>query len=320
MEELRCPFVSALNPGTEAAHRRTSEWASRFGLIRNASVERQVANEQFTWLVGRFFPWAPQRELDLMSDFTSWLFWHDDVCDETALGEDPDALSRQFEALFGILTRRGPVRAGEPFDCAFADLRDRFETVAPSHAWFTRFATSVQQYFDGCVWEASNRRDRLVPNVEAYIRMRRFACGMYIYLDFVELAMRAELPLVVRGHGDVARLGQIANHVAAWHNDLFSLGKELAFGDVHNLVVVLAKERAVDLAEARRMAVASCNEEVEAFEVIAGRLPSFGVRVDPTVATYKQGLGALMRGNLDWSVATGRYQQALGAAGGGAVG
>jgi hypothetical protein len=49
----------------------------------------QVATERFTWLVGGFYPWAHERELELISDFTSWLFWHDDLCDETTLGEDP---------------------------------------------------------------------------------------------------------------------------------------------------------------------------------------------------------------------------------------
>src|SRR6476619_7267280 len=92
MEELRCPFESALNPGTEAAHRHTRDWAVGHGLVCNANIERQVATEQFTGLVGRLYPRAARTELELISDFTSWLFWHDDVCDETALGEDPAAL------------------------------------------------------------------------------------------------------------------------------------------------------------------------------------------------------------------------------------
>jgi 5-epi-alpha-selinene synthase len=57
---------------------------------------------------------------------------------------------------------------------------------------------SVQQYFEGCVWEAVNRRLGSVPSVDLYMDMRPFAGGMYIYRDFVELVARAELPLVVR--------------------------------------------------------------------------------------------------------------------------
>lgn len=71
MEQLRCPFVSALNPATEAVHRQTRQWAESFGLVSCEKVERQVATEKFTWLVGRFFPKAQLKELALISDFTS---------------------------------------------------------------------------------------------------------------------------------------------------------------------------------------------------------------------------------------------------------
>jgi 5-epi-alpha-selinene synthase len=309
MDELHCPFVSLLNPATELAHRRTRAWAERFELLLDASVRRQVATEQFTWLVGRFFPWAPTRELELISDFTSWLFLHDDVCDETALGHDPRALADQFDWLMGILTRRRPPRPGQPFDAALADLRDRFEEAAPSWAWFTRFVTAVQQYFDGCVWEANNRAQGVAPPIDVFVCMRPFAGGMYIYLDFIELVLRAELPLVVRGHEDILRLRQATLNVACWHNDLFSLEKELARSDVHNLVVVLARETSADLAEARAVAVARCNAEVQLFEEVAGRLRPFGAAAQPLVVQYRDSLGALMRGNLDWSLSTRRYRR-----------
>jgi hypothetical protein len=305
---LRCPFVSFLNPGTELAHQRTRAWAERFQLLSDADVRQRVATERFTWLVGRFFPWAPTRELELISDFTSWLFLHDDVCDETALGRDPGALAAQFAWLMAILTRRQQPRAGQPFDAALADLRDRFEDAAPSWAWFMRFVTSVQQYFDACVWEAFNRAEGVAPPVDVFVCMRPFAGGMYIYLEFVELVLRAELPLVVRGHEDIHRLRQVTLNVACWHNDLFSLEKELARSDVHNLVVVLAREAASTIAEARAAAVARCNAEVEIFEHVAERLRPFGALVEPLVTRYKESLGALMRGNLDWSVETQRYR------------
>ena len=311
MDDLLCPFTSALNPGTEAAHEHTRRWAQHFGLVRDANIDRQIANERFTWLVGHFFPWAQERELELISDFTSWLFWHDDVCDETTLGEDPAALARRFEWLLGILTRRQPVRPDDPFDLALADLRDRFETAAPSWGWFTRVVTSIHQYFDACLWEAVNRGQGRVPGVGSFIGMRRCAGGMYIYVDFIELAARTELPLVVRSHREAVRLAQITCNVACWHNDLFSLEKEVAYGDVHNLVVVLARERQIALPEARTIAVTYCNREVAAFAPTARRLPAFGAELDAVMAAHQRGLGALMRGNLDWSMATERYRRGL---------
>jgi hypothetical protein len=74
---------------------------------------------------------------------------------------------------------------------------------------------------------------------------------------------------------------------------------------------VIAQERRVSIAEARAIAVAWCNDEVAGFEPIARHLPSFGAEVDALVAAHARSLGALMRGNLDWSLATGRYRGAL---------
>jgi hypothetical protein len=307
--DLHCPFPSKLNPGTEAAHHHTWSWATRFGLVRDANVERQVATERFTWLVGHFYPWAAAPELQLISDFTSWLFWFDDLCDETGLGEDPAALAAQIEWLVGVLSRRKEVRPGEPFDRAMADLRDRFEERSPGGGWFVRVVTSIQQYFEACLWEATNRHQGLVPAVGTFMDMRRFAGGMYIYHDFIELAERAELPLVARGNRALQRLVQLTCNVACWHNDLFSLYKELAYGDVHNLVVVLARQRQLTLTEALPVAVRLCDREAAAFVTSARRLPSFGPDTDALVARYRRGMEALMRGNLDWSLGTDRYRR-----------
>lgn len=225
------------------------------------------------------------------------------------MGEDPAALARQFDWLAGVLGRRNPIRAHDAFDLALADLRDRFEQAAPSWGWLTRLSSSIREYFDGGLWEASNRRQGVVPSLGQFVPMRRFAGGMFIYVNFVELANRVELPLPVRGHRDVVRLGQITANVACWHNDLFSLRKEMAYGDVHNLVIVLAQDRSIDIDAATGAAIDICNREVAMFEQIAGRLPSFGPQIDPLVEQYTESLGALMRGNLDWSLATQRYHR-----------
>lgn len=307
MDELYCPFPSGLNPETEHAHRETSEWARRFELINSADSEWQLEHSQFSWLVGRFFPFAARRELQLISDFTSWLFWHDDLCDETSLGKDPRALGSRFDQLASTFARRSSPHPGHAFDLALADLRDRFESAAPSVAWLSRFASSMRDYFDACVWEASNRDSGAKPSTNVFICMRRKASGMCMYVDFLELIAQKELPLVVRAHRDVQRLARITNNVASWHNDLFSIAKEQAQGDVHNLALALAHEQQLDVAAAKRLTVALCNKEVATFEALRSALPAFEPEVDQDLRVFVAALGSMMRGNLDWSLATQRY-------------
>jgi hypothetical protein len=178
-----------------------------------------------------------------------------------------------------------------PFDLAMADLRDRFEAAAPGWGWFARMVASTQEYFEACVWEAANRQRGLTPNVDSYMDMRRCAGGMYIYADFIELVARAELPLVARRQMDVRRLVQIACNVSCWHNDLFSLEKEVARGDVHNLAVVLARQHGLGLREGRAMAVDHCNREVAEFSAHRPRPAQLRPGSGPTPRQLPDGPG-----------------------------
>jgi hypothetical protein len=245
--DLYCPFPSAVHPQTARAAERTRAWAAAFGLLRSSDARAQLASERFTWLVGRFFPLAPLPALQLISDFTTWLFWHDDVCDETALGQQPQALAATFQRLFGVLCGSEPPLSGQAFELSLAEMSGRFQRLAPDAGWMLRALTSVREYFDACVWEAQNRVDGQVPSINSFIPLRRCAGGMWIYLDFIELCSGRSLPLVLRKHREVQRLVQITNNVASWHNDLFSLAKEMRRGDVHNLVTAVQAQQGLDL-------------------------------------------------------------------------
>jgi hypothetical protein len=316
--ELYCPFASNIHPLTRFVSEQTLQWAAEFELVAEEQAERCAHSERFTWLVGRFFPRAPLPALQLISDFTSWLFWHDDVCDETLLGRDPLALGQTFDRFFDILradraASSGPTIPSGPFEAALLEMRERFAALAPDAPWLLRFVTSVREYFDACIWEAQNRLDGIVPSVGSFISLRRCAGGMWIYLDFVEFCMGRSLPLPLRKHRDVQRLVQITNNVASWHNDLYSLAKETRSGDVHNLVTALQAELGIEGDEAIAVAVGYANAEVRAFVELRQKLTESGQLNAAALRLYIEGLEALMRGNLDWSMESGRYTDFRGA-------
>ena len=310
LPDLHCPFPSLTNIHTAQAHNATLRWADRFGLLEPGDVRAQQAAQLHSWLVGGFFPRARLPQFQLLCDFTSWLFWHDDVCDETALADDPSRLEQQFAQLFGLMMRAADPRPGNAFDASLVDLRDRFEALAPSCVWWLRFATSLEEYFEACVREAEDRREGGVPTVRDFIPLRRCAGGMWIYLDFVEFVNEQTLPIAVRQNRDVQRLRRITTNVACWTNDIYSLAKELRSGQVHNLVISLWRERGGSLEQAMETAAAYCDAEVHRFQGIARKLPSFGNAADAIVDRYLDGMKALMRGNLDWSRESGRYRAA----------
>ena len=101
--------------------------------------------------------------------------------------------------------------------------------------------------------------------------MRRFAGAVHTYLDLMELASRNYLPLDLRKDADAQRLAMAANNVACWSNDVYSAKKELGYGDVHNLVVVIMHERQKTFGEALALAVTQCDDEVREFIAVERR-------------------------------------------------
>ncbi|MBN1605366.1 MAG: hypothetical protein JW940_01975 [Polyangiaceae bacterium] len=309
LREMYCPFPSLLNPHTQVAQRETAAWAARMRLVPQDDAGGLLATERYTELVGRLYPRADRETLQLLSDWTTWLFLHDDVCDKTPMGAEPAMLRDEFAHFGAILAREVGPRVDRPLDSALVDLRERFRALAPETDWFLRMSVSVHQYFEACVWEAANRKANRVPSRISFEPMRRYAGGMWIYYDFLELANRETLPLGARCDATIVRLQELTGNVACWTNDLFSFEKESACGDVHSLVLLLLYEGRLKAAEALEEVMRRCEAEVHEFV-------SLELRLDPELGTdcvrrFLEGLKTIMRGNLDWSQRSGRYSCSL---------
>lgn len=139
--------------------------------------------------------------------------------------------------------------------------------------------------------------------------MRRAAGAVQTAIELIEVCEQLELDDEMLEHPDVSALATACNDVVCWTNDLASLPKEIAEGNVHNLVVVLQHERcrgnwpcAVALAQQL------LDARVREFIALADNLPGFGAARDAELARYVADLRAWMRGNLDWAIESGRYR------------
>ncbi len=301
--KLFCPFVHAVSPHAEAVQERSVGWARRFGLVASGR-ERSFAAGRFGWLAAHTVPDAELEILQLVADWTTWLFALDDTCDRAPDGKRPELLQEHVDHFMAVLNGVDGVEPSPLVD-ALADLRARIlPHVTP--AWMSRFMHSSLQYFEACVWEAENRARGVVPREESYKVMRRFAGAVHTYLDLMELASRNYLPLDLRKDAAAQRLAQAANNVACWSNDVFSAQKELGYGDVHNLVVIVMHERGLSFAEALAVAIAQHDEEVRIYIAVEGSLLARWPG-DERVRRYCMGLRAIMRGNIEWSITTRRY-------------
>lgn len=200
-------------------------------------------------------------------------------------------------------------RIDVPLLHALCDLRDRMEGLMP-RGWMNRFRLSVSEYCDAAVWEARNRELGLWPDLVTFGRIRPYTSGVYTFVDLIDLSEGDTLPLVVRKHPNYQRLTLITNNVICWCNDLFSLQKERAHYDVHNLALVLQHEAGISLQAAVDRVAQLIEREAKRFIALEARLPSFSLTIDGAVQRFIAGLRSWMRGNLDWSRESGRYRPA----------
>lgn len=305
--KLYCPFPAATNAAADAAQRHTIEWARRFNLI-SADCRRFAAIE-CGWLAARAYPNAGRAALLLITDWLSWLFVKDDLCDEARLGANPQQLAELHARWLEILRGAEPTTDEQPLAHALADLRQRLQRLA-SDEWLAHFSGSVADFFAGLVWEAANRAAQRGVTVGEYLTMRQFTGSLYTLFDLVEVSEGVDLTPSARRHPQVRRLTRLANNMVGWANDLLSFEKELAHGDPHNLVLALRRERRLKLPAAAEHVARMHDEAARAFLEASTRLPWLDAQQDVALRRYVKALGAAVRGHLEWAESCHRYRQA----------
>ncbi len=303
---LECPFPESVSPLAETVQEHTLEWVRRHGLIRDCSAFEHLRKSKFGWLAARAYPNARLDRLEIVSDWNTWLFILDDQCDECGLGQQPTQLSALHARCLQTLCGKEPAPNDLPLVFALQNIYGRLQPIA-SQAWLTRFANSVSEYFEATVWEAQNRFHEHWPDKSSYIRMRPYTGGLYTDIEMIEITEQVSLPCIVRSNPRLNQLVTITNNVVCWCNDIISLRKEEAHGDMHNLVLILRQESKLSLQESINHVQRLIDNQIRRFMVFETQLPSFGTHVDHDVARFVGVLRSWMRGNLDWAYESGRY-------------
>lgn len=309
VSDLFCPFAAGANVHATAVQKETAQWAASFGLLPDEWSRRRFYATAATKLAARTRPAVPLEQLRLTSDLYFWMFLQDDMRDESEVGWHPEHLSDEDACYLNILSGEDPAKRDGPLVHALADLTSRLRARAPGPVWTHRFARAVGEYLDATIWEASNRARGTVPDLATYVEMRPLTGGLRIDDELIGLCEGTRLPREVTEHEVVRFLRRTSANAVCWANDLLSLEKELTRGDMHNLVVVLARAENLELQQATQKVVRMHDAEVHTFIESAASLPSFGNAVDADLARYVTILATRMRGNLDWVRESERYRQ-----------
>ena len=306
-----CPLLPKISPSADEVQRYALHWATRHGLLETTRAQAAFAGAKFANLMARAHPTASVADLGLATAWLTAVFALDDLL-ETGLVGDTHRTRHAMAELIDWLPSGGPATdsmreaLGRPICGALADVWRR---TAPrvSAPWRARFIEHLAEYLSGTVWEAGNRATATLPTVADYLLMRRHSAATEMFFDLIEPMHGFELPDAVLNDEQYLTVRYTGGTVIGLFNDLISWRKEASVGDLHNIVFIVRNERRLSLADAVHGAVAEHDAEMAAFMAARERLIAGPWGADPRVATGVADIAHWLRGNLDWSLESGRY-------------
>ncbi|WP_019634566.1 cytochrome P450 [Actinomadura atramentaria] len=249
---------------------------------------------------------APPDRAAVPLDWFLWVLLLDDRIDDGPWAHD-GTLAAFTEAALAIVrgvpgtpfpgfTSTGADATGGAAEPMLTDLADDLwpRTAAlAGPAWRHRFAEHLARH----LWAQCDLVDRRAAgkpmDVHGYVAARRDLFGADLFFDLMEAADGRELPARARP----AVLRESAADVLAWTNDVYSLEKDLAFGEPANLVCLLRDERGGSWQDAVDAAHAMIRERVAAFRAARrGADPAYAGRLADVLAA-----------SLDWHRSVPRY-------------
>jgi epi-isozizaene synthase len=264
--DIEIPFPRNRHDEQHLAHQMTRTWAVTHSVMAPDLVSAFLDDLCYTDLIGGYYVGAPLPVLAAINDFSLWFFVWDDRHDRDIRHRRYGAWSRLRDALHLALDEpRRDLRQADPLVGAFSDCVVRLCGLL-SGRWNTRFVTHFHATIDAYDREYQNRITGTVPTVEQYLALRRHTFGMWVWIDCLELAADFELPDLVRTSAPYQRAALASQEFSAWYNDLHSMPKEIAAGDFHNLVIVLAHQEHLSIPQAAEHVICRLQDRIVDYE------------------------------------------------------
>lgn len=311
--EISCPIHSELHARQSGLCELHRAWAKKFELI--PSAERHHAT-RFDALVGFQYHGWPLEAAAVASHLMTWFFVFDDHMD---MEHDLDSAAKRYTL---ELARRhlevldgGMVSKKDPsVVLAFDDFLRQVRALAGMRyrLWYQRMKHHLKEYVYGTLWE--NTLGPTTPeraNTALYMQVRHMTVGVAPCHDLMAIAAAID-PGPVNDDFYIRRLERLAINYSIGINDLAGLNRDQRRG-LANVIFTIQKDHAVSLADATRTLARLCDGELEAFFRMERQLPvllgSTWQRDGQSLLAYADVLRRWMRGLLDWSARSARYQR-----------
>ncbi|KAL1759644.1 isoprenoid synthase domain-containing protein [Schizophyllum commune] len=253
-------------------------------------------------LTSMCYPDAAAPQLRVCNDYLTYLFHLDNLSDDMDNYGTTTTADVVLNSLYHPYTYRCPARVGRM-------TRDYYKRMLPtaSAGCQQRFIETFDFFFQSVTQQAIDRKSGVIPDLESYVALRRDTSGCKPCWALIEYANNLDIPDAVMDHPVLREMGEAANDLVTWSNDIFSYNVEQSKGDTHNMIAVVMNERGLDLQGAVDFVGELCKQAIDRFNYARSCLPSWSPQIDRDVDVYADGLANWMVGSLHWSFETERY-------------
>ncbi|WP_424216478.1 terpene synthase family protein (plasmid) [Streptomyces sp. BI20] len=246
---ISVPFPHRVNPRIDDGRQMALDWCRACGITEDTDVTwRRYREADPERIIGYCYPDAHGEDHRLAVDMMCQFVATDDAFEST-FWQDPGAGVGYLEAVSEVLHARTPVAprpSHAPLVRMFIPMWER-SCRGMSPAWREHAARSWLDYFWGYLSEATSTD---LP-MRDYLELRRTVVGTSPCFDMLERAHHYELPERFRTHVLYRRLREAATDLVTLCNDVASVRKDQARDDASNAVLLLARARHLDVADAR---------------------------------------------------------------------
>ena len=314
--EITCALPGRCHVDAPAIMAEHRAWANRFGLLPEEGAFARYCASRFDLLAAYQCHDSTRSAAALHAHLMTWFFVFDDAMDiDHGLADDErhylaELCRRHLAMLDGAPPTAGDVACTR----AFHDFLQQAQAGAGVSfvGTYTRLVHHLREYIAGARWESliGPTTDKN-SNTALYLQVRHMAVGVAPCLDLMAIA--AGLPGQTLGQNFfIQRLERLAINFSIWVNDLAGLNRDIKRG-LGNVAFTLQHDHQLSLPAATQMLARLCDAELTAFLRVEAQLPML---LGPEYAQNKDSydiyltiMKRWMRGLLDWSVCTERYQR-----------
>ncbi|GAA3688480.1 terpene synthase family protein [Lentzea roselyniae] len=215
----------------------------------------------YTDLIAGYYVGDSSSVVQAIADFSAWFFlWDDRHSIDVRHRRDQQWWQLSAELRQSLRHPAQHRDHPEPLVAAFADSVGRIFGQL-GQAWDERFAEHMDGIFVAYDREYRNLIVNQVPTVADYLQLRRWTFGHDVWIDLLELTAGCELPPSIQLDDTYQRAAHASQEFASSYNDLCSMPKEIAAGDIHNLGICFMHHEGLDEEQAQaavRLHVIDC--------------------------------------------------------------